>query len=383
VAKKKEIKKKEKYYPEITADDVNSSLRDLIRHIPLLGFIIIKMKWKFDKRVPTAGISKNFQLYLNKEFFKTLTPKERVAVLKHESLHLAHRHFDRLLDVSQPHIAEIAKEISINQYIDGLPGTDFPTVEMFNLDRNLSLEEYYKRLLKQAQKNPDKIMCAHGNNPLKGDAEQIKGNNISIGEKICNDAKDYAKGIGKETSDLYEKVQIIPTDYKAKINSLVGCQPSTTKIKRTNSRRSKRYAKSPGIKKELELGSAIMGLDTSGSMNKEELAKAIDVAKKLRNKCANLWLIQGDTEVKEISKIKKNIKELGIKGRGGTELTPIIEKAKEFGYPKLPLIMFTDGEVWDYPSKKDLRNSVWVFTREDTARSFHKQRPGVPYAVLL
>ena len=32
--------------------------------------------------------------------------------------------------------------------------------------------------------------------------------------------------------------------------------------------------------------------------------------------------------------------------------------------------MFTDGEVWDYPSIKELKNSVWVFTQENTAKSF-------------
>ena len=71
---------------------------------------------------------KDVDYRINKEYFKTLTNKERVAVLKHESLHVSHRHFDRLLDVSQPHIATQAKEISINQYIEGLP-KGCPTID--------------------------------------------------------------------------------------------------------------------------------------------------------------------------------------------------------------------------------------------------------------
>jgi predicted metal-dependent peptidase len=305
-----------------------------------------------------------------------------VAVLKHESLHVAHRHFERLIDVSQKEIATVAKEISINQYIEGLPDKCL-TVEQYGLDRNLSLEDYYKKLLEKAKEDPEGFAKMKGDNPLDGDADELGHNAVAVGDKICSDAKDYAKGIGKDTGDLYEKIQIVPTNYKAKINKLIGCQPSCTEIKKTNSRRSKRFARSPGIKKLLQLGPAIMGLDTSGSMSKDELAKAIDVAKKLRKKCSNVWLIQGDTEVTDINKVSKNIRELEVKGRGGTELTPIIEKAKEFGYPKIPLIMFTDGEIWNYPSHKELKNSVWIFTQEETARQFHEKRPGIDYAVLI
>lgn len=367
--------------------DVKSNIRDLIRQIPLLGFIVIKMKWRFSTSLDmggnlTVGIDKRCRLLINKEYFKSLTNTQRVAVLKHESLHVAHRHFERLVDVSQPQIATIAKEVSINQYIDGLPDKCL-TLEMFDLKRNQSLEEYYKQLLKKAKDNPDFLQSAFDKNPLKGDANNLGKNSVAAGDQICSDAKDYAKGIGKETGDLYEKVEIVPTNYKAKINKLIGCQPSTTEIKKTNSRRSKRFKRSPGMKKLLQLGPAIMGLDTSGSMSKLELSKAIDVAKKLRKKCSNVWLIQGDTEVKDIGKINKNIKELEVKGRGGTELTPIIEKAKDFGFPKVPLIMFTDGELWNYPNSKELKNSVWIFTQEKTARQFHLERPGIDFAVLI
>lgn len=362
--------------------DVKSNIRDLIRQIPLLGFIIIKLKWRFDSTRPTVAIDKRCRLLINKEFFSTLTNKERVATLKHESLHVAHRHFERLLDVSQPQVATMAKEISINQYIDGLP-KGCPTVEDYGFDRNKSLEEYYKLLLEKCKENPTGFAKSKSDNPLDGDADDMGHAASAMGDKICQDAKDYAKGIGKDTSDLYEKVEIVPTNYKAKINKLIGCQPSQTSIKKTNSRLSKRFNKSPGLKKMLELGPCIMGLDTSGSMTKLELSKAVDVAKKLRKKCSNVWMIQGDTEVKDINKVKKGIRSLEVHGRGGTELEPIIDKAMEFGYPKVPLIMFTDGELWTYPSEKKLKNSVWIFTSEAMAKQFHQKRPSIDYAVLI
>jgi predicted metal-dependent peptidase len=253
---------------------------------------------------------------------------------------------------------------------------------MFNLDKGLTLEDYYKKLLKIAENNSKDLKNKSDGNPLKGDSKDLKGNPI-LGDKICKDAEEYAESIGKESGNMFEKVEILPTNYKAKINALVGCQPSTTKIKRSYSRRSKRFVKSPGLKKELELGNCIFGLDTSGSMSQEELGKALDVAKKIRHKCSKLTMIQGDTEVKDISSVKKNVREMTIKGRGGTTLTPIVEKAKEFGYPKVPLIMFTDGDVWDYPPKEQLKNSVWVFTKGSNAITFSKSHPGVKYAVMM
>ena len=362
--------------------DVKSNVRDLIRQIPLLGFIVIKLAWSYDSTIKTLAINKRCKLIINKEYFGTLTNKERVAVLKHESLHVAHRHFERLIDVSQPEIATVAKEISINQDIEGLPKGCL-TVEQYGLEKHLSLEEYYKRLIQIAEKDPSGFGESKNGIPLDGDADQMGTAASAMGDKICSDAKDYAKGIGKDTNDLYEKIQIVPTNYKAKINKLIGCQPSQTEIKKTNSRRSKRFKRSPGLKKILQMGPCIMGLDTSGSMSKNELAKAIDVAKKLRKKCSNVWLIQGDTEVKDINKVKKGIKELEVHGRGGTELEPIIDKAMEFGYPKIPLIMFTDGEIWNYPSTKKLKNSVWIFTNEAMAQQFHQKRPAIDYAVLI
>ncbi len=161
----------------------------------------------------------------------------------------------------------------------------------------------------------------------------------------------------------------------------MGCQPSTTKVKRTFCRKSKRFPRSPGMKKELELGDVIVGFDTSGSMSDVELGKGIDILRKLKRKCRRVTLIQGDTEVKDVTRIPTGIEKLKIKGRGGTELTPIVDKAREMGYPRIPLIMYTDGEVYKFPEK--LKNSVWLFTQRNTALEFKKIRPEISYALVL
>tara|TARA_R100000789_G_scaffold34469_2_gene37712 strand:+ start:400 stop:1524 length:1125 start_codon:yes stop_codon:yes gene_type:complete len=365
--------------------DIKKSIKDLMRQSPLLGYTIVKMKYQLvndDSILPTCGITKKCKLLVNKKFMSGLKNKERVAVLKHEALHVAHKHFNRLINVSQPDIAELAKEVSINQYVEDLPGIDIPTIQKFELEPNLSLEKYYKLLVKIAEDNPDKVKKMYGKNPLKGDSKNLK-KDVKEAEEIYKEAKEYAKSIGSESNDAYEDVVIVPTNYKAKINKLINYQTSNTKLKRTNLKSSKRFKGSPGLKKALELNDIIFGLDTSGSMSKRELGMAIDAIQKFRNKCSKLTVIQGDTQVTDIDAVRKNVNSLTIKGRGGTELTPIINKAREYGFPKVPLVMFTDGEFWNYPEEKELKNSLWIFTGESGAHKFTTRLPSVPYAVML
>ena len=246
----------------------------------------------------------------------------------------------------------------------------------------MSLEKYYKLLVKIAEDNPDKVKKMYGKNPLKGDSKNLK-KDVKEAEEIYKEAKEYAKSIGSESNDAYEDVVIVPTNYKAKINKLINYQTSNTKLKRTNLKSSKRFKGNPGLKKALELNDIIFGLDTSGSMSKRELGMAIDAIQKFRNKCSKLTVIQGDTQVTDIDAVRKNVNSLTIKGRGGTELTPIINKAREYGFPKVPLVMFTDGEFWDYPEEKELKNSLWIFTGESGAHKFTTRLPSVPYAVML
>jgi predicted metal-dependent peptidase len=365
--------------------DIEAHTSDLIRVIPRLGFTIMKMRVEFapKNKCRSAHIDRNMRVKINKEYMEGIPPLQRIAILQHEAMHVIHRHWERLCGVSQPQIRQVAEEISINQYIENLP-KDCLTVEMYNLDRGKSLEDYYKLLLEKAKKNPKSFQAKFDANPLKGDADNLQEVDTTEADLLCKDAEQYEKAVGKESGDMFEQIEIIPTNYRAMVRRFIGTQPSRSKIKRSFSRRSRRFAKSPGIKKELELGNAIFGLDTSGSMSKDELGQSIDVANKVAQVCAELIFIQCDTDIKDVEHRKsKKITTFEVKGRGGTELNPIFEKAKEFNYPKTPLIIFTDGELWEYPKLEDMKNSIWIFTSKKHAKQFHDLYPTVDYAVVM
>jgi len=365
--------------------DIEVTVRDLIRDIPRLGFTIMKMRVKEGREdMPhMAEITKDMRVKYCKPKFEALTKQERIAVMKHEAMHVIHRHWDRLVGVSNVSCRRTAEEISINQHIKNMPRKClFP--ETYDLPKGLSLEEYYTMLLAKQKECPETFKAHFDGNPLKGDAEDLVEVDPQKAENLCADAEQYERSVGKDPGDIFEKIVKVPTNYQARIRSMVACQPSTTSIKRTNSRRSKRFARSPGKKFELALGKGIFGLDTSGSMTVEELGQSIDCANKVSHLVSELVWIQCDSQVQDVSKKKnKNINEIEVHGRGGTDMTPIFEEAIKHGYPKIPLVIFTDGELWNWPTLKDMKNSIWIITNEVAAKAFHEKFPSIQYAVLL
>ncbi len=361
--------------------DIRDSIRELLKKSPLLGFIVVKMKpieSTLDEGAG-AGITRDCTMFYNTKFFNKLQPKQRSAVLEHEARHIAHRHFDRLTNVKHPAIAMIAKEVSINQYIEDIPkGCLKP--ETFGLSNGYSLEEYYQMLVDKAEKQNVAGGKNASNNPLKGDIKDTPRNSTKP-ESVYKEARSYAKSIGDKSCDEFEKIEPIPTNWKMTMRKMAGTQPISTKVRKTYMRPSKRYPNSPGLRKVLGLGKLLIGLDTSGSMGKDELGIIWDAIKKARRRCSEVTLIQCDTEVKDITKIRRGDDALCVKGRGGTELTPIVTKARELGFPKTPLVVFTDGEVYRYP--KNLKNSLWVFTQKNTYLEFKKKRPEADAAVLI
>ncbi len=386
--------KKKKEVAKVVKFDIRDSMRDLMKRSPLLGYIIIKMKPMESTVLQAgAGITRECTLLYRKDFFGKLKPRQRAAVLEHEARHIAHRHFDRLTNARYPGIVMIAKEISINQYIDDIP-KECLLPETYGLSNGYSLEEYYEQLVQKGKDQAKKDGKGQGQdqgqnisngkdangNPLKGDIQESPASSTQPGN-MYKDARAYAKSIGDKSGDEFEKIEPIPTNWRMTMKRMAGTQPISTKVRKTYMRPSKRYPGSPGLRKVLGLGKLIAGLDTSGSMGQDELGVIWDAIKKTRRRCSELILIQCDTEVKDVTKIRKQSDALTVKGRGGTELTPIVTKARELGFPKVPLVVFTDGEVGSFPT--GLKNSLWVFTQKNTYETFKKARPEADAAMLL
>jgi predicted metal-dependent peptidase len=105
-----------------------------------------------DKRVPTAGVSKNginYQLCINETFWMSLSEEHRLGLLKHELLHIAFGHLTTYFKYSDKRLANIAMDMEINQYIDRtwLPGAEL------SADGFKALKEAVTAELEQAKEN--------------------------------------------------------------------------------------------------------------------------------------------------------------------------------------------------------------------------------------
>jgi predicted metal-dependent peptidase len=132
---------------------LSKTAKDLMLKEPYYGFFLIMLNklWD-DKRVPTAGVSKNginYQLCINETFWMSLSEEHRLGLLKHELLHIAFGHLTTYFKYSDKRLANIAMDMEINQYIDRtwLPGAEL------SADGFKALKEAVTAELEQAKEN--------------------------------------------------------------------------------------------------------------------------------------------------------------------------------------------------------------------------------------
>ena len=136
-------------------DEVSRAAFSLLLKEPFYAHVLAGMPREVTERVATAAVSWNGQqvkLLVNPEFFlKALTPNQRVAVLKHEVLHVAFRHLFRQAD-RDPQIDNLAADLVVNQVVAPWPlpkGAvlleSFPDLK---LQPDQTTEQYYASLMK-------------------------------------------------------------------------------------------------------------------------------------------------------------------------------------------------------------------------------------------
>jgi predicted metal-dependent peptidase len=113
----------------------------------------------------------------------------------------------------------------------------------------------------------------------------------------------------------------------------------------------------------------ILGVDTSGSIHQSELTAFLSEAQSILENISNVRLIvmDCDVQIQQIRIFESGESVLGhvFKGKGGTDLRPVIQKAKEYD-PDL-IIYFTDG-YGPFSDPKDFSSIpiLWVLTTDVT-----------------
>jgi predicted metal-dependent peptidase len=401
------------------------------------GYLFSRIIRIEDKSIPSImGVAPEpdgvISLRYNPIFFDNTGDDAIEVVLEHEGMHLLNKHIPRLLrlmnfSTSREQKDEIcmvfnlASDCAVNEQM-GAPriikvcGSEckllFP--DMFNLPPKHVTEFYFNELMQRRDKSKEQ----NGNRKGEGEGQgENNGTGIetiddhtswkevseedanTIARKVENYitelVKDSVKSLGNKRGNIPSHISQLIDDvlgppqlpYYQIIRKLVkGSRVSKFKSSSTRINRKRTYVFAidqlnvpeispfPGRTRDYTFSITII-IDTSGSVNKEQLLEAL---------CGIKNIIENDrhctTTVLEIDVIVQKeyrVKRLGdidckMKGRGGTVLFPAFQRAKEL---KSDIVMcFTDGgcENFNEISKASLPKKILWIVNAGTDHNINK-----------
>jgi predicted metal-dependent peptidase len=143
--------------------DVAKVSKTLMFREPFYGLFLISLNKTESKQIPTAAVGKhniNTQLLVNPDFWKFLDDdvNTKIAILKHELLHIAFFHLTTHHEYDDKELHNIAADLEINQYIENeLKGPKWMGLELshypeLSLKPKMGTRYYYDELSKVNKK---------------------------------------------------------------------------------------------------------------------------------------------------------------------------------------------------------------------------------------
>jgi predicted metal-dependent peptidase len=372
-------------YKQNPSDVLSKAIIQLIFKEPFYGHVLQALPRSFSNSIPTAAVgikSGLVEMLFNDNFFiNELNASERVAVLKHEILHIVFRHLYRNKKYERIKlIYNIAADLVVNQYIGNwdLPGNAI-TIDTFpelDLKKNQSLEYYIEKLLTIENENITAIIPA----------DYFESH--TVWDQMSSEASDSFKDIAaykldRIVIDSFEKAEkskshgILPLEirqailkiqdsYKSTINWRKGLKifaqhSMRSSVMLTHKRVSKRFNTRPGVKiKRSE--KLLLAIDTSGSISQNELEVFFNEINQIYKCGAEIDIVECDAEVQNFYKYKGIVPE-NVKGRGGTCFDPVFEFINKGKLQYDGCIYLTDGYASE-PKIKCRVKLLWVVTTD-------------------
>lgn len=407
-------------------DELSGCIIDLILAEPFYGHLLTGVVRCVTEQTPTAAVAmtgSGIQLRINPTFFlKTLTKrKERVAVIKHECLHLLFKHLFRFKDGKRRdmRLFNIAADLVVNQFIGRkwtLPEGHlhlglFPDLE---LKPDQTTEHYYDALQSLRQEMEDKGWDGEPSeggdfsdcsSPQSADAlSRLVGASWHSDHSCWGEGGDASEGIeraiendldgqivrakdrsgprvwGKLPGRIQSLVQAILDKRKPKVDwrramRLFANSSRRTKIVGTMKRESRRFASQaaiprlegdgtivPGIKVK-QFSRIAVAVDTSGSVSDSELAMFFGEIHGIWRTGAEVIVIEADAAVQRVYTYNGKLPE-SVAGRGGTVFDPVFAHLRENRQQRFDACIYlTDGGASE-PTIKPPCKLLWVVTSD-------------------
>ena len=396
-------------------DNVHSEIakysKTLMFKEPFYGLFLIGLNKKLNKGIGTACVCKeniNTSLMINPDFWVKQDEQTKVAILKHELLHIAFHHLTQLDSYSDKELLNIAADIEINQFIEkewkgktwnGLE-IDKKPFKVLSLPKKAGTRVYYDLLLKEVQNNPNgdiaKMLGA-----LKDAANGGAGSEITVtlgdgstmtvpcshemwkefegmseadkkllGKQIDHQLKEVANTINKSRgtipSEMVEyinglfEIEEAVIDWKSYLRRFNGM---ATKVytKKTRRKLNKRFVGNPALKIK-QRKNTLVAIDTSGSVSNKDLEEFFNEIHHIHKTGTEVDIIECDAAIQRVYKYDGKQKDkIEVKGRGGTEFEPVIKYLNAHKGKYQNIIYLTDGGC-TAPTTKPARPILWVIS---------------------
>ena len=333
--------------------------------------ILFSLKQQWQPSHPTAATNGKI-LLLNPDWFLSLSPEARIGLLMHEILHVALQHMLRLKERNIGLFNQAADYV-INALLIEQNYT-LPDDALYDPKyQNDNTEQVYAKLVLQEKKK--------GNNPNTGtygvpgigqDIQHTPEQDIGdMTHEISNtilraatQAKMQAGGIGNIPGEILIELE-------KKINPklpwnviLSNFMQQFAKDDYSYKRPNRRYMPEhylPSLYSEA-VSNICVAVDSSGSVTDKEFSYFIHEIAAIQQymKPNKITLLDFDTEIKNIHIITEEtniFKDIKFSGKGGTNISPVLEWANK--HRPTVLLIFTDGRFY-VPEEKPMCPVIWL-----------------------
>ena len=368
-------------YQEIAKQSKTLMLKE-----PFYGLFLIGLNKELRTDIQTACVTPdriNVKLCVNPEFWSNLDEKTKLAVLKHELLHIVFFHLENFERFDNKKLSNIAADLEINQFIEAeYKGDSWDGLEYNQgMFKDLKLlpkqgtKYYYDAIQKEMDDNPDGEIAQFVNGiemdwhdlweAMEGMSEAERK---LIQKQIDHQLKEIAsemqkKGRGLVPSELESYINGLfeikepVLDWKSYLRRFASVSPKVF-TKKTRRKPNKRFYGNPALKIK-QRKSTLVAIDTSGSVSDEELLEFFNEIYHIYKSGTDVTVIECDAKIQRTYEYKGKLEDLSVKGRGGTDFEPVFAYLYENRDKYNNLIYLTDGEC-PPPTTKVLKPVLWV-----------------------
>lgn len=392
--------------PEDPARELDRAVVSLLLREPFYGHLLGAIVRRLDASVSTAAVMltpRGVHLAVNPEFFiKRLTALERIAIVKHESLHLSLRHLFRPATRGEdPLLSNLAADLVVNQLVAPWPLPEgaillstFPDLGLLP-DRSL---EWYLDHLKRLDEQVKAVGPDRCSTPLSGAAlQRLKGGwnhdhrgwaNVG-GEGFGHGApalteivrgaleSDLERLLGQARSRLTDRQWgQLPWQLQTSLDQMAqrrkpridwrrslrifASSGFRTRVVPTARRMSKRFNEFPGIRIRREQRVAVV-VDTSGSIADETLEAFFSEIHGIWLTGAEVVLVECDAAVQKVHAYR-GIRPKAVSGRGGTDFDPAFRWMRERGRGKFDACVYLTDGFGPTPEVRPPCPLLWILT---------------------